>query len=146
MISSALRRMGQSKARIGRRPSFPFTKAVYEARPDICAVVHAHPVALVAFSICQQTPDTRLFHQAHSVCGRTGFVPYALPGSEQLGGNIAGAFKAGCHSVILENHGVVVGGASLSQAFQRFEAFEFAAKTVIKGRHLEQYVMVEKAT
>jgi L-fuculose-phosphate aldolase len=118
------------------RPSseFPFHQAVHAARPEIRAVVHAHPVALVAFSICQQTPDTRLFHQAHSVCGRTGFVPYALPGSEQLGRNIAGAFKAGCHSVILENHGVVVGGASLSQAFQRFEAFEFAAKTVIKGR------------
>ena len=42
---------------------FPFHKAVYEVRPDIRAVVHAHPVALVAFSICRQTPDTRLFHQ-----------------------------------------------------------------------------------
>jgi L-fuculose-phosphate aldolase len=120
------------------RPSseFPFHQAVYEARPDIRAVVHAHPVALVAFSICRQTPDTRLFHQAHSVCGQTGFAPYALPGSKELGRNIAEAFKAGCHSVILENHGVVVGGASLAQAFQRFEAFEFAAKTVIKGRSI----------
>jgi L-fuculose-phosphate aldolase len=70
------------------------------------------------------------------VCGRTGFAPYALPGSEQLGANIAEAFRAGCDSVILENHGVVVGGASLSHAFQRFEAFEFAAKTVIKGRRM----------
>lgn len=120
------------------RPSseFPFHQAVYEARPDIQAVVHAHPVALVAFSICRQTPDTRLFHQAHFMCGRTGFAPYALPGSRQLGSNIAEAFAAGCDSVILENHGVVVGGTSLSHAFQRFEAFEFAAKTVIKGRQL----------
>ncbi len=120
------------------RPSseFPFHQAVYAVRPDIRAVVHAHPVALVAFSICRQTPDTRLFHQAHSVCGRTGFAPYALPGSEQLGRNIAAAFQAGCDSVILENHGVVVGGTSLSHAFQRFEAFEFAAKTVIKGRQI----------
>ena len=58
------------------------------------------------------------------------------PGSRQLGDNIAETFRAGCDSVILENHGVVVGGESLSHAFQRFEAFEFAAKTVIKGRHL----------
>lgn len=115
---------------------FPFHQAVYDARPDILAVVHAHPVALVAFSICRETPDTRLFHQAHSVCGQTGFAPYALPGSKQLGANIAEAFRAGCDSVILENHGVVVGGTSLAQAFQRFEAFEFAAKTVIKGRQL----------
>ena len=120
------------------RPSseFPFHQAIYQARPMTRAIVHAHPVALVAFSICQQTPDTRLFHQAHSVCGQTGFAPYALPGSQQLGENIAASFRAGCDSVILENHGVVVGGESLSHAFQRFEAFEFAAKTIIKGRQL----------
>ncbi|MDA0282594.1 MAG: class II aldolase/adducin family protein [Planctomycetota bacterium] len=115
---------------------FPFHQAIYEARPDVQAVVHAHPVALVAFSICRQTPDTRLFHQAHTVCGQTGFAPYALPGSRQLGSNIAERFKAGCDSVILENHGVVVAGESLSHAFQRFEAFEFAGKTIIKGRQL----------
>lgn len=120
------------------RPSseFPFHKAIYEARPDIRSIVHAHPVALVAFSICAGTPDTRLFHQAHSVCGSTGFAPYALPGSEELGQRIAETFATGCDSVILENHGVVVGGESLSHAFQRFEAFEFAAKTIIKGRQL----------
>jgi len=115
---------------------FPFHKAIYAARPDLRAIVHAHPVALVAFSICGKTPDTRLFHQAHSVCGKTGFAPYALPGSEQLGGKIAASFTAGCDSVILENHGVVVGGKSLPHAFQRFEAFEFAAKTIIKGNQL----------
>ncbi|MGI9473508.1 MAG: class II aldolase/adducin family protein, partial [Rubripirellula sp.] len=115
---------------------FPFHKAVYDVRPDIKAVVHAHPVALVAFSICQQTPDTRLFHQAQTVCGQTGFAAYALPGSELLGDQIAKEFALGCDSVILENHGVVVGGNSLSQAFQRFEAFEFAAKTIIKAKHI----------
>lgn len=115
---------------------FPFHKAVYNARPDISAVVHAHPVALVAFSICGQTPDTRIFHQAHSVCGKTGFAPYGLPGSDQLGQRIAETFSTGADSVILENHGVVVGGDNLSHAFQRFEAFEFAAKTLVKGRQL----------
>ncbi len=120
------------------RPSseFPFHQAIYAARQDIRAIVHAHPVALVAFSICRQMPDTRLFHQAHFVCGRIGFAQYALPGSKQLGSNIAAKFQEGCDSVILENHGVVVGGESLSHAFQRFEAFEFAGKTIIKGRQL----------
>ncbi len=120
------------------RPSseYPFHRAIYDARPDITAIVHAHPVALVAFSICRQVPNTRLFHQAYFVCGQPGFAPYALPGSSKLGQNIAATFAAGSDSVILENHGVVVGGRSLSHAFQRFEAFEFAGKTVIKGRHL----------
>ena len=124
---------------IGKHPpssESPFHMAIYQARLDARAIVHAHPVALVAFSICRKTPDTRLFHQAHSVCGNIGFATYALPGSKQLGANIAKCFSDGCDSVILENHGVVVCGNSLSQAFQRFEAFEFAAKTIIKARQI----------
>jgi L-fuculose-phosphate aldolase len=123
----------------GRHPAsseFPFHQAIYQARSDIQAIVHAHPVALVAFSICGQQPDTRIFHQAHWVCGQTGFAPYALPGSQELGQKIAATFRDGCDSVILQNHGVVVAGDSLSHAFQRFEAFEFAAKTIIQGRSL----------
>lgn len=117
---------------------YPFHKAIYDARPDVRSIVHAHPVALVAFSICRQTPNTRLFHQAHSVCGQLGFAPYACPGSEQLGENIAASFAEGADSVILENHGVVVAGDSLSDAFKRFEAFEFAGKTLIKAAALGQ--------
>ena len=42
------------------RPSseFPFHRAVYQGRPDLRGIVHAHPVALVAFSICRKVPDT----------------------------------------------------------------------------------------
>ncbi|WP_436717518.1 class II aldolase/adducin family protein [Roseiconus lacunae] len=123
----------------GRHPpssEFPFHKAIYDARPDIRSIVHAHPVALVAFSICRKLPDTRLFHQAHSVCGKVGFAPYACPGSQALGESIAETFSNGCDSVILENHGVVVGGDNLAAAFERFEAFEFAGKTLIKANQL----------
>jgi len=123
----------------GRYPpssEFPFHQAIYQSRPDLRGIVHAHPVALVAFSICRQTPNTRLFHQAHAVCGEPGFADYALPGSEQLGKHIAATFAQGSDCVILENHGVVVGAESLGKAFQRFEALEFAGKTVLKGRRL----------
>lgn len=115
---------------------FPFHHAIFQARSDIRAIVHAHPVALVAFSICRQTPNTRMFHQSYSVCGKIGFAPYACPGSDLLGENIARTFQSGCDSVILENHGVVVGGTDLSNAFQRFEAFEFAGKTIIEANQL----------
>ena len=65
-----------------------------------------------------------------------GFARYALPGSERLGANIAETFQRGFHCVILENHGVVVGGGGLQNAFQRFETLEFTAKTIIKASML----------
>jgi L-fuculose-phosphate aldolase len=120
------------------RPSseFPFHQAIYGARPDLRGVVHAHSVALVAFSLVRRTPDTRLFHQAHHVCGEAGFAPYELPGSEALGRSIASVFAGGLSAVILENHGVVTAGSSLEEAFHRFETLEFTAKTVIKATRL----------
>ncbi len=124
---------------------FPFHKAIYQARPDIRSIVHAHPGALVAFSICRKSPNTRLFHQAHSICGQVGFAAYACPGSAALGQHIADTFATGCDSVILENHGVVVGGGSLSSAFERFEAFEFAGKTLIKANQLGQVQFLDDA-
>lgn len=123
----------------GRHPpssELPFHQAIYEARPDISAIIHAHPVALVAYSICRELPNTRLFHQAYSVCGQIGFAQYACPGTKQLGANIAQAFREQCDSVIMENHGVVVGGNSLAHAFERFEAFEFAGRTLLKAKRL----------
>lgn len=127
---------GSTEGRHKPSSEFPFHKQIYDARPDLGAIVHAHPVALVAFSICGQAPDTRLFTKAHSVCGEPGFAPYALPGSELLGERIATVFAAGHDCVMLENHGVVVGGKDFSDAFRRFETFEFLAKTVIKARAL----------
>ncbi len=117
------------------RPSseFPFHKSIYDGRPDVRGIVHAHPVALVAFSICRQVPDTRLLDQARQICGPVGFAPYALPGSAALGRSIAATFARGFHCVVLENHGVVTAGPSLQNAFERFETLEFAAKTVIKA-------------
>jgi L-fuculose-phosphate aldolase len=115
---------------------FPFHLGIYQKRPDLHAIVHAHPVALVAFSICGQTPDTRLFTKAHAVCGQVGFAPYALPGSTLLGERIATVFEAGHDCVMLENHGVVVAGRDFADAFRRFETLEFVAKTVVKARAL----------
>ena len=120
------------------RPSseLPFHQAIYRARPDLRGIVHAHPVALVAFSLAHQVPDTRLFHQARHVCGEAGFAPYELPGSEALGRNVAEIFRRQYNCVILENHGTVTAGADLREAFDRFEALEFTGKTIIKARAL----------
>lgn len=127
---------GTSEGRHKPSSEFPFHKRIYELRPDLGAIIHAHPVALVAFSICGQTPDTRLFAKAHAMCGEVGFAPYALPGSALLGERIAEIFTRGHDCVMLENHGVVVGGRDFPEVFRRFEMLEFVAKTIVKARAL----------
>lgn len=120
------------------RPSseYPFHRAIYRLRPDLRAIVHAHPPALVSFSIVREVPDTRIIPQANRLCGPVGYAPYALPGSEQLGENIAATFAEGYNIVILENHGMAAAGTTLLEAFQRLETLDFCGRTLIRARAL----------
>lgn len=115
---------------------FPFHKAIYEARPDIKSVIHAHPPALVSFSIVRQIPNTNVISQAKHICGPIGYAKYELPGSDELGEVIAEEFKDGYMAIIMENHGTVLGGTSLTDAFERFEALEFCARTILYGSQI----------
>ena len=113
---------------------YPFHKAIYEMRPDIKAIIHAHPPALVSFSIVHEIPDTNIIGQARTVCGEIGYAGYELPGSEALGARIAAEFEKGYKAIIMENHGTVLGGSDMIDAFQRFETLEFCARTILYGK------------
>ncbi len=139
LTASDIVRVFPDDRREGAHPpssEFPFHREIYRRRPDIRAIVHAHPGALVAFSICRQLPDTRVQSHVHAVCGRVALAPYACPGTQALGDQIAQTFAAGADCVLLENHGVVIGGGDLREAFQRFETLEFAAQTLIRAATL----------
>lgn len=120
------------------RPSveLPFHQEIYRRRPDLRAIVHAHPPALIAFSIARQIPDTALVPNARHVCGAVGMAPYGLPGSDDLGRKIAATFEGGSDVVVLENHGVVAGGADLFKAFMAFETLDFCARLEIQARRI----------
>ena len=124
---------------------YPFHRAIYAQRPDLQAIVHAHPPALVSFSIVRQVPDTRIIPQANRLCGSVGYAPYALPGSEKLGENIAASFGEGYNIIILENHGLVAGGSSLITAFQRLETLDFCARTLIRAQGLGEVNVLSEA-
>lgn len=115
---------------------FPFHKAIYDMRPDIKSVIHAHPPALVSFSIVRKIPDTNIISQAKHICGPIGYARYELPGSQKLGDVIAEEFKKGYKAIIMENHGTVLGGSDLTDAFERFEALELCARTIIYGSQI----------
>lgn len=112
---------------------FPFHLAIYKARPDIKAIVHAHPPALVAFSIVRKAPNTNVLPQLKALCGTIGYAPYAIPGSAELGKNIADQFRQGVSAVIMENHGTVIGGVDIAHAYLQFEAMEMSARAVLYG-------------
>ncbi len=114
----------------------PFHISSYKKRTDISAIVHAHPPALVSFSIVRSLPDTNIIPQAQNVCGKVGYAPYALPGSEELGEKIAETFEKGYNVVLLENHGVATGGTNLLNAFHRLETLEFCARTIIQAKRI----------
>ena len=122
------------------RPSseWPFHLGIYKARPDVRAIIHAYPCALVSFSICGRVPNTRVFPEAWKACGKIGFAPYARPGSKQLGENIVAeltsASKPSC--VLLENHGVVITADDLHEAYMRFEMLEVTAQTILNASAL----------
>ncbi len=120
------------------RPSseLPFHQAIYQVRPDLRAVAHAHPMGLVAFSLLGRAPETRALPLSWQIEGRVGFAPYGRPGSEDLGRKMAREFARGFDSVILENHGVCCAGPDLQTAFERFETLEFTAKSLIKAAAL----------
>ncbi len=128
-----VRKNGAIEGRHKPSSEYPFHKAIYESRPEIKAIIHAHPPALVSFSIVRQIPDTNVIPQAKNICGPIGYATYELPGSQALGSVIAKEFDKGFNAVIMENHGTVVGGKDLGDAFQRFETLEFCARTIIYG-------------
>jgi L-fuculose-phosphate aldolase len=136
--SDIVRMRGDAVVEGGHPPSseYPFHRAIYARRPDIRAILHAHPAALVAFSLVRQIPDTSIIPQARAVCGAVGYSAYAIPGSEELGRNLAESFAKGFDTVLLENHGVAAGGRDLLEAFQRFETLDFCARTLINARTL----------
>lgn len=122
----------------------PFHQLIYKTRPDIKAVLHAHPPALVAFSIARKIPNSALIPDVQSVCGDIAMAEYAVPGSSQLGENIAKVFKAGINTVIMENHGIVVGADNLFNAFMSFETLDFSARLELKAREIGDPIPLTK--
>ena len=143
---SGLRPDGSTEGPYAPSSELPFHRAIYAARPDLHAVIHAHPAALVAFSIVRERPDLGCFPEASSVCGRIGYAPYAIPGGEELGERIAGEFRTGSDAVIMENHATVVGGSSLESAILRFETLEHAAQVLVRARALDRTVAASNST
>jgi len=88
---------------------------------------------LVAFSIVVKQPNTKITPWAHAICKEMGIAAYRVPGSQELGDVIAEEFAKGFDGVIMENHGVVIGGKDMMEAYNRFETLELLAQTLVNA-------------
>lgn len=114
------------------RPSmeYPLHREIYKARPDIRALIHAHPPVLTSYSIVHRIPDTSVVRSWGEICGSVGYAGYAIPGSSIMGELVASEFSKGHDAVIMENHAVVAGGRDLAEALARLEALECCAGAI----------------
>lgn len=121
-----------------QRPSveLPFHREIYRIRPDLNAILHAHPPTLVAFSLARNIPETRLVADVPLVCGEVAMAAYDVPGSKGLCDNIAACFARGVDTVMMENHGCVCGAKDLFAAFMAFETLDFSGRMELLARKL----------
>lgn len=101
--------------------------AIYNCRPDVKAIVHAHPVFATSFCISKKEIKTNLAGETWAVIGTPVKADYRLMGTKDLAIIVAEASLKG-NVVLLENHGVLAVGNNLLQAYDRMEVTEAAAK------------------
>jgi len=107
--------------------------AAYRARPDVRAVVHAHPPVATGFAVAGEVPGHDALAELMYGAGRVPIVPYEKPGTRALAERVAASLLE--HDVVLlENHGAVAVGRTLPEAHQRMESLEHAARILLAAR------------
>ena len=107
--------------------------AAYRARPDIRAVVHAHPPAATGFAVAGIPLDYASLAEMVYNVGPVPIVVFAMAGGDELADRTAEALT-GCDAALLANHGAVTVGPSLRIAHQRMESLEHAARILVVAR------------
>lgn len=108
----------------------PLHRESYLARPDVGAVIHAHPPALTALPLRNLNLAATL-PESGAALGGIARLRYAPAGSETLARLVGDAVRSGSALLLLEHHGVVAVGGTLGEACGRIEQGELAALTTL---------------
>jgi L-fuculose-phosphate aldolase len=101
---------------------------VYRQRPDVNAVLHAHPPYATALTIAGIPFPTDLLPEVLIALGDVPTAPYATPGTPALAESIR-TLILGHNAILLGNHGSISVGHSLEEALIGLERMEHAAYT-----------------
>ena len=109
--------------------------AIYNWRPDIMAICHAHPVYATAYSTAR-IPLMRCI--LPEVVGTLGAIPlahYGSPGSSDLPATLEALIDR-YDAFLLEAHGVLSLGKSIEDAFNKIETVERFANILFLAEQL----------
>lgn len=108
---------------------------VYEKRPDVKAVVHAHPSFATSFAIAGIPLTQPIMPEAVISLGCVPIADYGTPSTMEIPDNIE-KFLPYYDAVLLENHGALTWGQDLLTAYHKMESLEFYAELLYKAKTL----------
>ena len=108
---------------------------VYRNRPDIRAVVHAHPPTATGFAVAGIPLDRAVLAEVITTLGSIPIAEYATPSTEELPAAVRKYVKAH-DGLLLANHGALAMGGDVMSAYYRMETIEHFAKISLVARTL----------
>jgi L-fuculose-phosphate aldolase len=107
----------------------------YRRRPDVNAVVHAHPPVATGFAVAGETFEACVLPEMIFQVGWVPLVPYATPGTEDVADRFE-PYLAEHDAFLMANHGATTLGRTLVSAHQRMESLEHTARILLTARLL----------
>jgi L-fuculose-phosphate aldolase len=105
--------------------------AVYAARSDVMAVVHAHPPVATGFAACRMPMDREvILPEVIFGLGRIGLAAYGTPSTEEVPAAVAREIP-GCDALLLSNHGALTVAEDVMKAYYRMEVLEMYARVLL---------------
>lgn len=101
--------------------------AIFNTRPEVMAIIHAHPAIATAFAAAGENINAAITAESYAVLGNPVLTSYALLGTQKLAIVVAEAMKKN-NVALMANHGVIAVGKTLLEAFERIEVLENCAK------------------
>lgn len=125
------------EANDGFRPSseVKMHMRIYEQRPDVNAVVHAHPMYATTFAIAGRALMEPIMPEAAIFLGGVPLARYATPSTMEVPDSIQ-EYLQDYDAVLLENHGALTFSDTLLNAYYRMESVEFYARLMYQAEML----------
>ena len=108
---------------------------VYRQRPDVNAVVHAHPPVATAFAVAGIPLDRAVLAEVVTTLGSVPIAEYATPSTKELPDAVRKYVKAH-DGMLLANHGALTLGVDLLAAYYKMETIEHFANISFVARML----------